>query len=112
MVALDNLQLDGRHLGEAKKWKSRLCQKQPLLELPRIQPPLDGEPVTGADHGSETLVLTGAKAERRVAESPARKRFTDTSAAITLYVREVGQVKPLTPRAEFDLIARIKRGDR
>jgi RNA polymerase primary sigma factor len=36
----------------------------------------------------------------------------NSEAAITIYVREVGQVKALTPQEETALIARIKRGDR
>lgn len=36
----------------------------------------------------------------------------DTEAAFTLYLREIGQVKPVTPQEEITLVARIKQGDR
>jgi Sigma-70 region 2/Sigma-70 factor, region 1.2 len=36
----------------------------------------------------------------------------DTEAAFTLYLREIGQVKPVTPQEELALVARIKQGDR
>lgn len=40
-----------------------------------------------------------------------RSRY-DADTAIKLYLREIGQVKLLTPQEEIDLAARIKRGDR
>jgi RNA polymerase primary sigma factor len=36
----------------------------------------------------------------------------DADTAIKLYLREIGQVKLLTPQEEIDLAARIKRGDK
>jgi RNA polymerase primary sigma factor len=36
----------------------------------------------------------------------------DADSAIKLYLREIGQVKLLTPQEEIELAARIKRGDR
>jgi len=51
-------------------------------------------------------------------EAPARKRPTLDSAheaseaAFTLYLREIGRVKPVSPREEIALVARIKKGDR
>ena len=42
-----------------------------------------------------------------------RERSTyDGDTAIKLYLREIGQVKLLTPEEEIDLAARIKRGDK
>ena len=36
----------------------------------------------------------------------------DGGTAIKLYLREIGKVKPLTPQAEIELAARIKKGDK
>ncbi len=47
-------------------------------------------------------------------ESPARPERSayDGDTAIKLYLREIGQVKLLTPQEEIELAARIKKGDR
>lgn len=45
--------------------------------------------------------------------TPARERTTyDGDTAIKLYLREVGQVKLLTPQEEIELAAKIKKGDK
>ena len=36
----------------------------------------------------------------------------DSDTAIKLYLREIGQVKLLTPQEEIELAARIKKGDK
>jgi RNA polymerase primary sigma factor len=51
------------------------------------------------------------------AEEPAAPRFRergsyDGDTAIKLYLREIGQVKLLTPQEEIELAARIKKGDK
>lgn len=44
---------------------------------------------------------------------PVRERFSyDGDTAIKLYLREIGQVKLLTPQEEIELAARIKKGDK
>jgi RNA polymerase primary sigma factor len=44
---------------------------------------------------------------------PAKERGSyDGDTAIKLYLREIGQVKLLTPQEEIDLAARIKKGDK
>jgi RNA polymerase primary sigma factor len=44
---------------------------------------------------------------------PARERSSyDGDSAIKLYLREIGQVKLLTPQQEIELAARIKKGDK
>ena len=46
-------------------------------------------------------------------DSNTRERGSyDADSAIKLYLREIGQVKLLTPQEEIELAARIKRGDR
>ncbi|HEY1172976.1 MAG TPA: RNA polymerase sigma factor RpoD/SigA [Verrucomicrobiae bacterium] len=45
--------------------------------------------------------------------APARERTTyDGDTAIKLYLREIGQVKLLTPQEEIELAAKIKKGDK
>jgi RNA polymerase primary sigma factor len=58
----------------------------------------------------EVAVPAGAE---EVAEPRARKRSSyDGDTAIKLYLREIGQVKLLTPQEEIELAARIKKGDK
>lgn len=46
-------------------------------------------------------------------ETPSRERSSyDGDTAIKLYLREIGQVKLLTPQEEVELAARIKKGDK
>ena len=66
-----------------------------------------------------------ARARRRPRPNPAKPAEGDTTAfirreverydgdtAIKLYLREIGQVKLLTPQEEIELAARIKKGDK
>ncbi len=46
------------------------------------------------------------------AESGRERTSYDGDSAIKLYLREIGQVRLLTPQDEIDLAARIRRGDR
>jgi RNA polymerase primary sigma factor len=51
--------------------------------------------------------------ENRPEEPPERDRGRyDGDTALKLYLREIGQVKLLTPQEEIELAARIKRGDK
>src|SRR5205823_14661841 len=73
-----------------------------------------------------SLVLAQAVREGRLAETPevprdeeaivtaaTRERSSyDGDTAIKLYLREIGQVKLLTPQEEIELAARIKKGDK
>ena len=55
-----------------------------------------------------------AESRNRRTARPARARATsyDGDTAIKLYLREIGQVKLLTPQEEIELAARIKKGDK
>jgi RNA polymerase primary sigma factor len=56
--------------------------------------------------------LRPGKPRLRLLPDPARARSRDTAgAAIRLYLREIGQVKPLCPEEEIQLVARIRQGD-
>jgi RNA polymerase primary sigma factor len=58
-------------------------------------------------------ILTEIKAEGKFGKASAQTRLTyNGSTALTLYVREIGRVKPLTPQEEIDLLVRVKRGDK
>ncbi len=55
----------------------------------------------------------GSEAEEEGAPLRSRERSGyDGDTAIKLYLREIGQVKLLTPQEEIELAARIKRGDK
>ena len=57
--------------------------------------------------------ILGVEAEERVQERRSRERFSnDVDMTFKLYLREIGQVKLLTPQQEIELAARIKRGDK
>src|SRR6185503_2014157 len=56
---------------------------------------------------------TNAVSNNELPPPPARERSSyDGDTAIKLYLREIGQVKLLTPQEEIELAARIKKGDK
>ncbi|HXS68154.1 MAG TPA: sigma-70 factor domain-containing protein, partial [Candidatus Polarisedimenticolia bacterium] len=55
---------------------------------------------------------TLAKHEESPAPSERERSSYDGDTAIKLYLREIGQVKLLTPQEEIELAARIKKGDK
>lgn len=56
---------------------------------------------------------TGMVPRDEDAGQPIKERTSyDADTAIKLYLREIGQVKLLTPQEEIDLAAKIKRGDK
>ena len=61
--------------------------------------------------GFKTDFVTAA--EEAAANAPEHERTAyDGETAIKLYLREIGQVKLLTPEQEIELAARIKKGDK
>ena len=98
---------------------------RPVLPLPR--PPVADEPAATEDEEPRPEDLAKEEAELKAAEAaeaipapaetePAdarRERASyDGDTAIKLYLREIGQVKLLTPLEEIELAARIKKGDK
>lgn len=61
----------------------------------------------------QAAIIAAEEAETK-AERPVERERTsyDGDTAIKLYLREIGQVKLLTPQEEIELAARIKKGDK
>ena len=80
-------------------------------EEPRPEDLAKEEEVLKAEEAEEAHAAaagTDGHAEPRVRE----RSSYDGDTAIKLYLREIGQVKLLTPQEEIDLAARIKKGDK
>ena len=60
---------------------------------------------------AEQQIAGETETEGRLARGRERSAY-DGDTAIKLYLREIGQVKLLTPQEEIELAARIKRGDK
>jgi len=76
-------------------------------EEPRPEDLAKEEPIKPAE-------IEDAVRAAEAAERPGRHERTsyDGDTAIKLYLREIGQVKLLTPQEEIELAARIKKGDK
>lgn len=66
----------------------------------------------GAGSGPAVTEVSVPRDEGAVAPQSADRSSYDGDTAIKLYLREIGQVKLLTPQEEIELAARIKRGDK
>src|SRR5260370_41403838 len=81
------------------------------LETPRLTPPRAGLNATrhfrapARRTADETTAPTAIEPEAAPSGSP-------TGDALQLYLREIGQVKLITPKEEIELAGRIKRGDK
>ena len=84
---------------KTKKSKAAKIQRRgkPSTPAPLPSPPTTAKPVTEGD----TAMFLRRDSERY-----------DGDTAIKLYLREIGQVKLLTPQEEIVLAARIKKGDK
>jgi RNA polymerase primary sigma factor len=78
-------------------------------EEPRPEDLAKEEPIKPADIEKAVKAAEGDATER----AGRRERGSyDGDTAIKLYLREIGQVKLLTPQEEIELAARIKKGDK
>jgi RNA polymerase primary sigma factor len=114
----------------------RLRKARPAVVLGQARPPLRAEPeaeeafpkddeepnpeelakekeALGSEAAAGSPAVAEVQAEERVLESRSRQRSPyNGDTTFKLYLREIGQVKLLTPREEIELAARIKRGDK
>jgi RNA polymerase primary sigma factor len=84
---------------KTKKSKAVKIQRRGKISTPGPLPP-PPEPAKPAAGGDTTAFI------------PRESERYDGDTAIKLYLREIGQVKLLTPQEEIVLAARIKRGDK
>src|SRR5215469_12631530 len=70
------------------------------------------EALKAAELEEATAAAEPAEPEEHVAHKGRERGSYDGDTAIKLYLREIGQVKLLTPQEEIDLAARIKKGDK
>jgi RNA polymerase primary sigma factor len=79
---------------------------EPKLEDLAKEEPIKPEEVEEATSVSDT------ESEDQLAPRERERTSYDADTAIKLYLREIGQVKLLTPQQEIELAARIKKGDK
>lgn len=89
----------------AKAEQEPVEEEEPKAEdLAKEEEALKAEPL-------ETVPIPGAEPEEPGTARRERSSY-DGDTAIKLYLREIGQVKLLTPQEEIELAARIKKGDK
>ncbi len=85
-------------------------------EEPKPEDLAKEEEALKAEEAEEAAAAAAAHEEHAAEEHPeprGRERSSyDGDTAIKLYLREIGQVKLLTPQEEIELAARIKKGDK
>jgi RNA polymerase primary sigma factor len=106
----------------------RNSKPHPTLALPIARPPGEHaepeEPKDPEEPSAEDLAREEAEAKAEAEKvvvvrepedahpKPRDRSAYDGDTAIKLYLREIGQVKLLTPQEEIELAARIKKGDK
>jgi RNA polymerase primary sigma factor len=105
----------------AKKRAIKRMSKRPSLKLKNPAPvaeemkrvPTAPEPKNRTAASADLEKLHTVPRDEDAGFSPEPHRSTyDGDTAIKLYLREIGQVKLLTPAEEIELAARIKKGDK
>ena len=95
------------HSARGASPKKEIASKQPS-ETPKDPKAENGFPKP-EEMGASAIV---SKAEESSAPVERERSSYDGDTAIKLYLREIGQVKLLTPQEEIELAARIKKGDK
>src|ERR1041385_6149984 len=80
-------------------------------EEPKAEDLANEEPIKPEEVEEATAAIE-AEASASVEHRGRERSGYDGDTAIKLYLREIGQVKLLTPQEEIDLAARIKKGDK
>jgi len=88
----------------AKTKKKKSADSKPVAETP-AKAKIFPEPTPAAP-------APAPPAESNTTVAPREAMRYDGDTAIKLYLREIGQVKLLTPQEEIDLAAKIKKGDK
>src|SRR5205085_10933414 len=82
-------------------------------EEPKPEDLANEEAELKAVEAEERVPVAEPETAERIPEPRARHRSAyDGDTAIKLYLREIGEVKLLTPQEEIELAARIKKGDK
>jgi len=81
-------------------------------EEPKPEDLAKEEEALKAEEAEEAVVVPGIEVEEHAQHRGRERSSYDGDTAIKLYLREIGQVKLLTPQEEIDLAARIKKGDK
>ena len=103
---------------KVRSTKPHAQRKAPKPHPEVIQPPPQNQPVPGQNGfqhspgAQPTELLPKPVAEETPVHVERERSSYDGDTAIKLYLREIGQVKLLTPQEEIDLAARIKKGDK
>lgn len=91
---------------------ARGAAMKPAEPTPKASKNLD-KPENGFQKPGEVdIPAIIAKADEPIVHIERERTSYDGDTAIKLYLREIGQVKLLTPQEEIDLAARIKKGDK
>ncbi len=81
-------------------------------EEPKPEDLAKEEEAIKAQEAEEAVAVANPEAEEHAAARTRERSSYDGDTAIKLYLREIGQVKLLTPQEEIELAARIKKGDK
>jgi RNA polymerase primary sigma factor len=81
-------------------------------EEPKPEELAKEEEALKAEEAEEAAATAASETEEPAAQRGRERSSYDGDTAIKLYLREIGQVKLLTPQEEIDLAARIKKGDK